>query len=81
MDSCEVIDIFGVLKYLKKYDLKLIANHDEFSIDLYSKDGMLFVKKYGKSIPASISKFWLDKEFVVLEKEVSNERGKKTFTC
>ena len=70
MDSCEVIDIFNLLKYLKDYNLKLLIREDDFCIDLYSKNGVLFVKKDNKTIPASISKFWLDKDFIVLEKEV-----------
>lgn len=70
MDSYEVIDIFKLLNYLKEYDLKLIANENDFYINLHSKNGILFVDKNNKSIPASISKFWIDKEFIVLEKEV-----------
>lgn len=82
----EVIDIFELLYYLKKYDLTLITLEDH--IDLFSKEGILFIKIYDtynqKELikEAVISKDWIDKHFIVIKKEVYTNAGtKKTLSC
>lgn len=75
----EVIDIIQLMQYLKQYNLKLITLDDH--IDLHSKNGILFVKIYdnfnGTEIEkeAVISKDWVDKQFIVIGKEVYTNAG------
>lgn len=75
----EVIDIFELIHYLKQYDLTLITLEDH--IDLFSKDGVLFIKIYDKfndeqlTKEAVISKDWIDKQFIVIRKEVYTNAG------